>query len=171
MKTSASNSFSFWVLPGLIAGVVFLVIAFVSGALSTTFWAMPDAIAQTVGVTAPANYSFAPVPVLVGVVVHLALSVGLGALFALLVRWWRLRGWMIILAAVIFVSVETATALWVVLFKVESAATFHFFLAAVPLWGSVLGHYVYALILGLFLLFHPSTSARKAQQSIALDSK
>ena len=54
---------------------------------------------------------------------------------------------------VIFVSIETATALWVVMHNLLSAAI-HFFLAAIPLWGSVPGHYMYALIMSLLLMFN-----------------
>jgi hypothetical protein len=43
--------------------------------------------------------------------------------------------------------------------------TSFFNLASIPLWGSLLGHYMYALILGLLLAFNPSTAAWKPQQS------
>jgi len=81
MQTSLFHSTYRWFLPGLIAGVVFLAIALLSGALSTTVWAMPEGIARTLGVSSPVGYSFALAPVLVGVVVHLVLSIGLGAIF------------------------------------------------------------------------------------------
>jgi hypothetical protein len=155
MKISFFNALSLWVLPGLIAGVVFLVIAIVIGALATTAWAMPDAIAQVIGIPAPAGYGFASVSVLVGVAVHLALSIGLGALFTVFVRWRRLQGWVLVAAAVIFVTIETPIALWVVLHNLWPATTFSFFLAAIPWWGSVLGHYLYALTLGLLLALNP----------------
>lgn len=164
MKTSFFNFLSLWVLPGLIAGVAFLLIALVAGALSTTVWAMPDGIAQTVGVAAPIGYGFALVPVLVGVVVHLALSIGLGAIFTAFAHWRHLHGWMLVVAAVIFITIETPVALWVVMYNLLPAATFHFFLAAIPLWGSVLGHYMYALILGLLLVLNPFTTEWKPQQ-------
>ena len=164
MKTSFFNSLSLWVLPGLIGGAVFLVIALVAGALSTTAWAMPDAIAETIGIAAPTGYDFAPVPVLVGVAVHLALSIGLGAIFTAFARWRQLHGWILVAATVIFITIETPIALWVVLHNLLSAATFHFFLAAIPLWGSVLGHYMYALILGLLLALNPFTTTWKPQQ-------
>ncbi len=163
MKPAFFTSSSLWVLPGLLAGVVFLVVAMVAGALATTAWAMPEAIAQVIGVVAPAGYEFAPVPLLVGIVAHLALSVGLGTLFAAFIRWRRLHGWMVVVAAVIFVTIETPIALWGVMHTLLPATTFHFFLAAVPLWGSVLGHYMYALILGLLLMFNPLIAARKVQ--------
>jgi hypothetical protein len=165
MKTSSSNALSLWVLPGLIAGVVFLLIALIAGALATSVWAMPDAIARVIGIAAPAGYSFAPVPVLVGVAVHLAFAIGLGAIFTAFVLWRRLHGWLLIVAALIFVTIETATAIWVVMHNLLSATTFQFYLGAVPLWGSVLGHYMYALTLALLLARNPVIAAWKPQQS------
>ncbi len=165
MKTSFSKFLSLWVLPGLIAGVLFLIIAIIAGALSTTAWAMPDAIAQVVGIAAPAGYGFALVPVLVGIAVHLALSIGFGAIFTAFVYWRRLHGWVLVVAAVLFVTIETPIVLWGFMHTLLPATTFQFFLAAVPLWGSLLGHYVYALLLGLLLVFNPFIAARKPQHS------
>src|ERR687888_466652 len=96
MKKSFPNALSFWVLPGFIAGVVFLSIALITGALVTTFWAMPDAIAHALGIAAPAGYGFAPVPVLVGIAVHLAFSIGLGIIFTAFARWRQLHGWILV---------------------------------------------------------------------------
>lgn len=165
MKTSFSKALSFYVLPGLIAGVVFLAVALITGALTTTVWAMPDGIARVVGIAAPAGYGFALLPVLVGVAVHLALSIALGALFTVFARLLWLHGWKLVVAAAIFVSIETATALWVVMHNLLPATTFSFFLAAIPWWGSVLGHYLYALILGLLLARSPFVAAWKTRQS------
>lgn len=165
MKTSSSNTLSLWVLPGLIAGVAFLIIALISGALATSVWAMPVAIARVIGIAAPAGYGFALLPVLVGVAVHLVLSIVLGAIFTAFALWRRLHGWLLIVAALIFVSIETATAIWVVMHNLLSATTFQFFLGAIPLWGSVLGHYVYALVLALLLARNPLLTAWKPQQS------
>lgn len=167
MKTSFSNKLSLWVLPGLIAGVVFLGIALVTGALSTTVWGMPDGIARTVGITAPAGYGFVLVPVLIGILVHLALSIGLGVLFTACVRGLRLHGWLLVVAGGIFVTIETPVALWIVMHNLLPAATFSYFLAAIPWWGSVLGHYMYALILGLLVAFNPLAAAWKSQQPAA----
>ena len=166
MKTPFFRTLSLWVLPGLIAGAAFLAIALIAGALSTTVWAMPEGIANAVGVAAPAGYGFAAVPVLVGIVVHLALSIILGAIFTGIVRWWRLRGWVVVLAAVIFVTIETPVALWGVMNNLLPASAFHFFLAAIPLWGSVLGHYLYALLLGLLVALNPATVVQKPQKTV-----
>lgn len=167
MQTSSFHSTSRWFLPGLIAGVVFLAIALLTGALSTTVWAMPEAIARTMGVSAPIGYGFALGPLLIGVVVHLVLSIALGAAFTAISLWLRLRGWVLVVAAAVFVSIETAVALWVVLHNMLSAAVFSYYLSAIPWWGSVLGHYAYALVLGLLLVFGPFALNRKPQRQTA----
>jgi hypothetical protein len=151
MKKSFSNSLLFWVLPGLIAGVMFLSIALVTGAMTTNFWAMPDAIARVIGIAAPTEYGFAPVPVLVGIAVHLAFSIGLGVIFTAVARWLRLHGWVLVVAGLLFIMLETPLALWVVLHSLLPTATFSYFLSAVPWWGSVFGRCTYGLVLGLLL--------------------
>ncbi len=168
MKPSFFNALLLWVLPGLIAGVIFLLTVLVIGALTTTIWAMPEGITQTIGIAAPAGYGFALVPVVVGIVVHLTLSIGLGAIFTAFARWRQLHGWLLVVAAVIFVTIETPLALWVVLHTLLPAATFQYFLAAIPWWGSVLGHYLYALSLGLLLALNPLTAYWKSRQPTAL---
>jgi hypothetical protein len=151
MKKSFSNTLSFWVLPGFSAGVVFLSIALVTGAVATNFWAMPDAIAHTIGIATPAGYGFALVPVLVGIAVHLAVSIGLGIIFTAFARGLRLHGWVLVVAGVLFIMLETLIALWVVLHSLLPATAFYDFLGAIPWWGSVFGRCMYGLVLGLLL--------------------
>ncbi len=163
MKTSSSKTISLWILPGLLSGIAFLTIALISGALGTNFWGMPDAIARVFGMAVPADYSFSLVPIVVGIITHLVLSVALGVLFTAFVLWCRLHGWLLYLAAIVFVSIETATALWVVMHNILPASTFNFYLGAIPWWGSVIGHYVYALLLALLLSLNPAIIAQKQQ--------
>lgn len=124
MKKSFPNVLSFWVLPGFIAGVVFLSIALVTGAMVTNFWAMPDAIAHVIGIAAPAGYGFALVPVLVGIVVHLVFSITLGVIFTAFARWRRLHGWVLVVVGVLFIMLETPIALWGVLHSLLPTTTF-----------------------------------------------
>lgn len=151
MKKSFSNALSFWMLPGFIAGMVFLSIALVAGATTTNFWAMPDAIAHALGLATPAGYGFVLVPVLVGIAVHLTFSIMLGVIFTAFARWRRLHGWLLVVAGVLFIMLETPIALWVVLHSLLPTATFYYFLGAVPWWGSVFGRCMYGLVLGLLL--------------------
>lgn len=151
MKKSFSNTLTLWVLPGFIAGVVFLSIALITGALATTFWAMPDGIAHAIGIAVPAGYGFAPVPVLVGIGVHLAFSIGLGIIFTAFARWRRLHGWVLVVAGFLFIMLETPIALWIVLHTLLPTATFFYLLTALPWWGSLFGRSMYGLVLGLLL--------------------
>jgi hypothetical protein len=137
-----------WLLPGLVAGAAFLAVAFLAGALTTTPWAMPDAVAAVLGV-ATSGYRFAAVPVLVGVAAHLAVSTVLGVLYLAIARRLRLRRGLLVLGAWVFSGVETPISLWGILHTVLAPQTFHYFLDAVPFWASFLGHNVYGLVLGL----------------------
>src|SRR5579884_2858981 len=124
MKTIYFPGLMLWVLPGLIAGMLFLGIALVSGTLATGTWAMPDAIAHVLGMPTPANYGFALAPVMVGIAVHLGFSIGLGSLFTAITVWWRLQGWRLVVAGIIFIGCETPIALWVVMHPLLPSATF-----------------------------------------------
>jgi hypothetical protein len=137
-----------WLWPGLIAGVAFLGVAMVGGSLTTTAWAMPDAIAAAVGVGAH-GYGFQPVPALVGVTVHLATSMALGVMYTAIARRLRLRGLRLVVGAVLFIGLETPISIWVVLHSVLPSSTFHFFLGAIPFWASITGRNLYGLVLGL----------------------
>ena len=168
MHTTHFPAFWRWVLPGLIAGLVFLAIALVTGAISTSFWGMPDGIARTIGLAAPADYGFAAVPVISGIMVHLALSIGLGALFTAIATWRRFQGRRLILAGFLFIMIETPIVLWGILHTVLSADAFHYYLGAIPWWGSVLGHVVYGVLLGWLLTLRSfSPDQRVTQQAAA----
>jgi hypothetical protein len=166
MKPSFVTALSLWVLPGLMAGAGFLGIALIVGALTRTVWAVPDGIAQAIGITAPPGYGFALWPVVVGVAVHLAFSIGLGVIFTAVVRRLRLHGWVLVAAAILFIGLETPITIWIILYRLLPATTFMFFLTALPFWGSFLGRCMYGLILGLLLALHPSTASQKPQQHI-----
>jgi hypothetical protein len=147
------TTFRDWAMPGLVAGVAFLAIAMLTGAVTSTAWAMPDGIAKAVGVSAPGGYGLAAGPLLVGIAVHLTTSVLLGALFIAIVDRLRLRGRFVVAAAVVFSAVEPAIAIWVVLHTVLPHDAFRIFLTAIPVWASLLGHLGYGVVLGLPVRF------------------
>jgi len=137
-----------WLLPGLIAGVAFLGTAMVAGSFVTTAWAMPVAIAASVGM-ATHGYGFQLVPVVVGVTVHLTISMALGAVFTEIARRLRLHGLRLVVGTWLLSGLETPISIWVILHTVLSASTFHFFLGAIPFWASITGRNLYGLVLGL----------------------
>ncbi len=143
-----------WLLPGALAGVAFLAIAMAGSAITTTAWAMPDAIAAAVGAHV-SGYGFQGWPVMLGIAVHLVVSITLGAGFTLIARWRRWWGSRLVVTAWLYAGIESAVSIWVVLHSVLPPAGFTFFLAAVPWWASVVGRNAYGLVLGLFLLRGP----------------
>ncbi len=140
--------------PGLLAGTAFLLVEAAAGA---TPWAFPEGIAHTLGVGTP-GYALQPWPLLLGVVMHLLVSAGLGVLYAAIARRLRLSGARLVIGAVAFSMVETAVAIWAVLHTILPA-TLPALLDAVPWWASVAGHTGYGLLLGLALLHRSSSSS------------
>ncbi len=137
-----------WLWPGLVAGAAFLAVEVAAGALVTTPWAMPDAVAAVLGL-GTRGYPFQLLPVLVGVAAHLTISMALGVLYLAIARRLRLRRGWLVLGAWIFSGVETPVSLWGVLHTVLAPHTFQYFLEAVPFWASLLGRNTYGLVLGL----------------------
>ncbi|HEY3611978.1 MAG TPA: hypothetical protein VGL06_31095 [Pseudonocardiaceae bacterium] len=149
-----------WVLPGLTAGGFFLVVEMLFGSFTTTVWAFPEGIAHTIGIGAH-GYGLQPLPLLAGVIVHLSVSVGLGALFTVLADRLRLAGTATIIAAWLFSGAETAVAIWAVLHTVLPA-TLPMLLQSVPLWASIVGHNIYGLTLGFLLSTHDRATSPHA---------
>src|SRR5579859_1739604 len=80
-----------WVLPGLIAGLVFAMWAMVVGLFTSTLWAPPQGIAQSIGI-GTAGHNFQLVPLLVGLMGHMMNSIVLGVIFIAIARAIRLQG-------------------------------------------------------------------------------
>ncbi len=59
-----------WILPGLIAGLVFAMWAMVVGLFTSNLWAPPQGIAQSIGVGAP-GHAFQLVPFVAGLIGHM----------------------------------------------------------------------------------------------------
>lgn len=140
------------IVPGLIAGALFLALEMLIGSFTTTPWAFPEAVAHTLHIGTP-GYRFEPSALAIGACVHLAVSAALGALFTLIVDRLRITGTRVVIAAWLFSGTETAIAIWGVL-HTFLPATLQQFLDSIPLWASILGHNVYGLALGLLLLRH-----------------
>src|SRR6266567_2265675 len=99
-----------WIFPGLVAGAFFLAVEMLFGSFTTTVWAFPEGIAHTIGIGAR-GYDLQPLALLTGVLVHLSVSAGLGALFTALIDRLRITGKAVIVAAWLFSGVETAVAI------------------------------------------------------------
>lgn len=143
-------------LPGLLAGAAFLVFEMLVGLFTTTGWAFPEGIAHTVGIGSD-GYTLQPGPLLIGVLVHLSVSVALGALFTAITRPLALTRPALITGAWIFSGVETAVTIWAVLHTLVPARL-PLLLDAVPLWASIIGHNIFGLLLGVLVATGPSTA-------------
>src|SRR5258708_21286326 len=80
-----------WALPGLIAGLVFAMWAMAVGLFTSTLWAPPQGIAQSIGIGS-AGHDFQLVPLLVGLMGHVMNSIVLGVIFVAIARAIRLQG-------------------------------------------------------------------------------
>ena len=130
-----------WMLPGLNAGFAFLAVELAAGALSTSLWRFPEAIADVVGV--PPAHSL-----IVGITIHFIFSLGLGTLFvAIADRFLRSRGHpTILLAGLMFMWLESPISIWLVL-NTLYPTTLPILFAAVPFWASFVGRNLFGLVL------------------------
>ncbi len=134
-----------WVTPGLVAGAAFLGFEVAAGAFSTSAWAFPQSIAQTIGLGA-ATAAFDPLETGLGVAIHLAFSVGLGVLFVQIARLLGLAGWKLVVAGVLFMWAESAVSIWLVLHTLFPS-TLPLLFAAVPFWASFVGRTGFGVVL------------------------
>ena len=89
MAVSSSNGSSRnvveWALPGLVAGMMFAMLAMVVGIFASALWAPPQGIAQAIGI-GPDGHEFHIVPFILGLMGHMMNSIILGAIFVAVVR-------------------------------------------------------------------------------------
>jgi len=134
-----------WATPGLVAGAAFLGFEVAAGAFTTSPWAFPQSIVQTVGLGAPTG-AFDLIQTALGSGIHLAFSVGLGLVFIALSRRLGLAGWRIFVAGALFTWAESAISIWLVLHSLFPA-TLPLLFAAVPFWASFVGRTGFGLVL------------------------
>ena len=128
-----------WLVPGLSAGATFLGIEMLAGSLASDPWRFPSAIAETIGLNSPLS------PAL-GIAIHFAFSVLLGALFIAWAERFQVRGRELLVAGVLFMWAESAISIWLVLHSLYPN-TLPILLAAVPFWASLLGRTTFGLVL------------------------
>src|SRR5712692_11785468 len=80
-----------WGLPGLIAGLVFAMWAMVVGLFTSTLWAPPQGIAQSIGIGSQ-GHNFQLVPLVAGLMGHMMNSIVIGIIFIAIARAIRLHG-------------------------------------------------------------------------------
>jgi hypothetical protein len=77
-QQSSTRTVLNWILPGLIAGLVFAMWAMVVGLFTSTLWAPPQGIAQSIGIGSP-GHSFQAVPFVAGLMGHMMNSIVIGS--------------------------------------------------------------------------------------------
>jgi hypothetical protein len=142
-----------WIAPGLGAGAAFLLFEMLVGAVTTTAWAFPQSIVETIGLVAPTS-ALAPSVLLLGVTIHMAFSVGLGAVFITLTRRLGLRGTGgLLVAGVLFMWAESAISIWGVLHTLFPS-TLYILFSAVPFWASIVGRTAFGMVLASLVAVH-----------------
>lgn len=140
-----------WILPGLIAGIVFAMWAMMVGIFTSNLWAAPQGIAQSVGIGAQ-GHDFQLIPFLVGMMGHMMNSVILGIVFILIARAVHLRGVGSVIGGMVYGVVVYAAMYWVLL-RGLLASTSASFLSANPGWSWVAAHLMFGLVLGALVAY------------------
>ena len=122
-----------WILPGLIAGLVFAMWAMVVGLFTSTLSAPPQGIGQSIGIGS-AGHNFQLVPLVVGLMGHMMNSIVLGVIFIAVANATRLRGPAVVVGGMVYGVVVYVAMYWVLLRGILSS-TSGSFLSANPEWS------------------------------------
>lgn len=142
-----------WALPGLIAGLVFAMWAMVVGLFTSTLWAPPQGIAQSIGV-GTSGHDFQLVPLLVGLMGHMMNSIVLGVIFIAIARATRLQGIAAVVGGIVYGVIVYAAMYWVLLRGVLSSTSASF-LTASPEWSWIAAHLMFGVVLGALAAYGP----------------
>jgi uncharacterized membrane protein YagU involved in acid resistance len=152
-ERAPSPTLATWILPGLVAGLAFAMWAMMVGLFTSTLWAPPQGIAQSIGIGSP-GHQVQTLPLFVGLMGHMMNSVILGAVFVLIARVLSLSGGRTVLAGMVYGLVVYAAMYWVILRGLLHASSASF-LSANPEWSWVLAHLMFGVLLGALLAYGP----------------
>ena len=150
---SAVRTAARWVLPGLIAGLVFAMWAMVVGIFTSNVWAPPQGIAQSVGIGTQ-GHNFQLVPFVLGLMGHMVNSVIIGIIFITIARAVHLRGVGAVIGGMVW-GVIAYVGMYRVVLRVLLASTSASFLSANPEWSWIAGHLMYGVVLGALVAYGP----------------
>lgn len=142
-----------WVLPGLIAGLVFAMWAMVVGIFTSTLWAPPQGIAQSIGIGTP-GHNFQLVPFVVGLIGHMMNSIVLGVTFVALARAFRLSGPAAVVGGMVYGVIVYIAMYWILLRGLLSSTSASF-LSANPEWSWIAAHLMFGVVLGALAAYGP----------------
>jgi hypothetical protein len=140
-----------WILPGLIAGLVFAMWAMIVGLFTSNLWAAPQGIAQSVGIGAQ-GHTFELVPFVAGLVGHMMNSVIVGIIFIAIARALHLRAVTSVIGGMVYGLIVYGAMYWVVL-RGLLTSTSASFLSANPEWSWVAGHLMFGVVLGALVAY------------------
>lgn len=138
---------------GLIAGLVFAIWAMLVGLCTSTLWAPPQGIAQSIGI-GTAGHNFQLVPLLVGLMGHMMNSIVLGIVFIAVARAIRLQGIAAVVGGMVYGVIVYAGMYWVLLRGVLSSTSASF-LSANPEWSWIAAHLMFGVALGALAAYGP----------------
>jgi hypothetical protein len=142
-----------WILPGLIAGLVFAMWAMVVGLFTSNLWAPPEGIAQSIGIGAP-GHAFQLVPFVAGLMGHMMNSVILGIIFIAIARAIHLQGVTTVIGGMVYGLLVYGAMYWVLL-RGLLASTSASFLSANPEWSWIAAHLMFGVVLGALVAYGP----------------
>jgi hypothetical protein len=142
-----------WALPGLIAGLVFAMWAMVVGLFTSTLWAPPQGIAQSIGIGS-AGHNFQLIPFVAGLIGHMMNSIVLGVIFIATARAIRLQGILAVVGGMVYGVIVYVAMYWVLLRGVLSSTSASF-LSANPEWSWVAAHLMFGVVLGALAAYGP----------------
>jgi hypothetical protein len=152
-QQSGTRTVLTWILPGLIAGLVFAMWAMVVGLFTSTLWAPPQGIAQSIGIGSP-GHNFQLVPLVVGLMGHMMNSVVLGVIFIAVARAIRVHGPAAVIGGMLYGVIVYIGMYWVLLRGVLSS-TSGSFLSANPEWSWIAAHLMFGVGLGVLAAYGP----------------
>ena len=142
-----------WALPGLIAGLVFAMWAMFVGLFTSTLWAPPQGIAQSIGIGSP-GHNFQLVPFVAGLIGHMMNSIVLGVIFVAIARALRLQSYAAVVGGMVYGVIVYVAMYWVLLRGVLSSTSASF-LSANPEWSWVAAHLMFGVVLGALAAYGP----------------
>src|SRR2546428_11077727 len=142
-----------WILPGLIAGLVFAMWAMVVGLFTSNLWAPPQGIAQSVGIGAR-GHAFQLVPFGIGLMGHMMNSVIIGIIFVAIARALHLRGVATVIGGMVYGLIVYGAMYWFLL-RGLLASTSSSFLSANPEWSWIAAHLMFGVVLGVLVAYGP----------------
>jgi hypothetical protein len=142
-----------WALPGLIAGLVFAMWAMLVGLFTSTLWAPPQGIAQSIGIGSP-GHNFQLVPFVAGLIGHMMNSIVLGVIFVAIARALRLQSYAAVVGGMVYGVIVYGAMYWVLLRGVLSSTSASF-LSANPEWSWVAAHLMFGVVLGALAAYGP----------------